>query len=86
MFTHEGVAKLAEYDGFFFGFPARFGMMAAQMKAFFDGTGSLWQGGKLVGKPAALFTSTATWRHSPRPTREQHEARLGRIRVDGADR
>ncbi|GIL53279.1 hypothetical protein Vafri_8922 [Volvox africanus] len=51
---------LAEADGFVFGFPTRFGMMAAQMKAFFDATGGLWQKGALNGKPASLFTSTAT--------------------------
>jgi multimeric flavodoxin WrbA len=33
--------------------------MASQMKAFFDSTGQLWQGGALVGKPAAFFVSTA---------------------------
>jgi NAD(P)H dehydrogenase (quinone) len=33
-------------------------MMASQMKAFFDSTGSLWSTGGLVGKPAAMFTST----------------------------
>lgn len=47
-------------DGFAFGFPTRFGMMASQMKAFWDATGGHWQKGSLVGKPAALFTSTAT--------------------------
>lgn len=30
-----------EADGFAFGFPTRFGMMAAQMKAFFDATGQV---------------------------------------------
>ncbi|GFR49389.1 hypothetical protein Agub_g11441 [Astrephomene gubernaculifera] len=38
----------------------RFGMMAAQMKAFFDATGGLWQKGALHGKPASMFTSTAS--------------------------
>ncbi|GMH45356.1 hypothetical protein BSKO_13313 [Bryopsis sp. KO-2023] len=47
-------------DGVLFGFPTRFGMMAAQMKAFFDATGTLWQTGALVGKPAGMFTSTGT--------------------------
>jgi NAD(P)H dehydrogenase (quinone) len=87
-------------DGFAFGTPTRFGMMSAQMKAFFDGalmmgglgrvslgsdcvvafrqpdapthphtthtqppypaTGGHWQKGSLVGKPATIFTSTAT--------------------------
>jgi len=51
---------LPEADGFIFGFPTRFGMMASQMKAFFDATGQLWQSGALVGKPAGMFTSTAT--------------------------
>ncbi len=35
-------------------------MMASQMKAFFDATGGLWQKGALHGKPASMFTSTAT--------------------------
>eukprot|EP00899_Mesostigma_viride_P019473 jgi/Mesvir1/27527/Mv07288-RA.1 len=51
---------LPQYDGILFGFPTRFGMMAAQMKAFFDATGGLWKTGALVGKPAGTFISTAT--------------------------
>jgi NAD(P)H dehydrogenase (quinone) len=51
---------LPKYDGFLFGFPTRFGMMAAQMKAMFDATGQLWQAGALVGKPAGVFVSVAT--------------------------
>lgn len=35
--------KLAEADGVLFGFPTRFGMMAAQAKAFWDATGGLWR-------------------------------------------
>ena len=34
--------ELPEADAFIFGFPTRFGMMAAQFKAFMDATGSLW--------------------------------------------
>lgn len=49
-----------EADGFAFGFPTRFGMMAAQMKAFFDATGGHWAKGSLVGKPATVFTSIGT--------------------------
>lgn len=52
--------ELPQYDGFMFGMPTRFGMMAAQMKAFFDGTGGLWQSGALAGKLAATFVSTGT--------------------------
>ncbi|MQM17786.1 hypothetical protein Taro_050764 [Colocasia esculenta] len=53
-------AELAEADGVLFGFPTRFGCMAAQMKAFFDETGQLWTEQKLVGKPAGFFVSTGT--------------------------
>jgi NAD(P)H dehydrogenase (quinone) len=42
------------------GSPTRFGNMAAAMKYFWDGTGALWMKHALVGKPAALFTSTGT--------------------------
>ncbi|KAG1358688.1 putative NAD(P)H dehydrogenase (quinone) FQR1-like 2 [Cocos nucifera] len=53
-------AELVEADGILFGFPTRFGCMAAQMKAFFDSTGKLWTEQKLVGKPAGFFVSTGT--------------------------
>ncbi|GLC33644.1 hypothetical protein PLESTB_000099200 [Pleodorina starrii] len=52
--------KLPEADAVVFGFPTRFGMMCSQMKNFFDATGMLWQNGALHGKPASLFTSTAS--------------------------
>ncbi|CAN4078266.1 unnamed protein product [Withania somnifera] len=51
---------LAEADGFVFGFPTRFGMMAAQFKAFLDATGGLWRTQQLAGKPAGLFYSTGS--------------------------
>lgn len=53
-------ADLEEADGVLFGFPTRYGAMAAQMKAFFDSTGSLWEKQKLAGKPAGFFVSTGT--------------------------
>ncbi|CAN4123598.1 unnamed protein product [Withania somnifera] len=53
-------ADLADADGFLFGFPTRYGCMAAQMKAFFDSTGLLWREQKLAGKPAGFFVSTGT--------------------------
>ncbi|XAR73895.1 NAD(P)H dehydrogenase (quinone) [Bertholletia excelsa] len=53
-------AELAAADGFLFGFPTRYGCMAAQMKAFFDSTGQLWKEQKLAGKPAGFFVSTGT--------------------------
>ncbi|KAJ2397552.1 hypothetical protein GGI23_003493 [Coemansia sp. RSA 2559] len=52
--------KLVEADGFVFGFPTRFGMAPAQVKAFFDSTGKLWSEGALAGKPVGLFFSTAS--------------------------
>jgi len=42
------------------GSPTRFGNMAAPLKHFLDTTGTEWASGALVGKPAALFTSTGT--------------------------
>jgi len=52
--------QLVDADGILFGFPARFGMMAAQMKALFDSTGGLWQRQALAGKPAGFFFSLGT--------------------------
>jgi NAD(P)H dehydrogenase (quinone) len=51
---------LEQCIGLALGSPTRFGNMAAPMKYFWDGTGSLWMQGALAGKPAALFTSTAS--------------------------
>src|SRR6266850_1669464 len=51
---------LEECIGLALGSPTRFGNMAAPMKHFWDGTSDLWLRGALVGKPAALFTSTAS--------------------------
>jgi NAD(P)H dehydrogenase (quinone) len=51
---------LEECTGIALGSPTRFGNMAAAMKYFWDGTGALWIKHALVGKPAALFTSTGT--------------------------
>ena len=52
--------ELTEADGFIFGFPTRFGMMAAQFKAFLDKTGPLWLRQQLAGKPAGIFYSTGS--------------------------
>ncbi len=51
---------LAECVGLAIGSPTRFGNMAAPMKHFFDSLGAEWASGTLVGKPAAVFTSTST--------------------------
>lgn len=52
--------ELVEADGLLFGFPTRYGCMAAQMKAFFDSTGGLWREQKLAGVPAGFFVSSGT--------------------------
>ncbi len=46
--------------GLALGSPTRFGNMAAPLKYFLDGTSNLWLTGALVGKPAGVFTSTAS--------------------------
>jgi NAD(P)H dehydrogenase (quinone) len=51
---------LAECVGVALGSPTRFGNMAAPMKHFVDTLGAEWASGTLAGKPAAVFTSTAS--------------------------
>ena len=53
-------ADLVECSGLALGSPTRFGNMAAPVKHFLDGLGAEWASGTLVGKPAAVFTSTAS--------------------------
>jgi len=54
------LADLEQCAGLALGSPTRFGNMAAPLKHFLDTTGALWARGTLVGKPAAVFTSTAS--------------------------
>jgi NAD(P)H dehydrogenase (quinone) len=51
---------LREADGVIFGSPTRYGNMTAQMKQLIDSTATLWLKGEMEGKPAGVFTSTAT--------------------------
>jgi len=51
---------LAECAGLALGSPTRFGNMAAPLKYFLDTLGAEWVSGTLVGKPAAVFTSTGS--------------------------
>jgi NAD(P)H dehydrogenase (quinone) len=55
--THE---DLAGCSGLALGSPTRFGNMAAALKYFLEGTGAEWFSGSLAGKPAGVFTSTAS--------------------------
>jgi NAD(P)H dehydrogenase (quinone) len=54
------LADLEQCSGLALGSPTRFGNMAAPLKYFLDGTGDAWLKGTLTGKPAAVFTSTAS--------------------------
>ena len=51
---------LEECVGLALGSPTRFGNMAAPLKYFIDGLGAEWVRGTLAGKPAAVFSSTAS--------------------------
>jgi NAD(P)H dehydrogenase (quinone) len=55
--THQ---DLQECIGLALGSPTRYGNMAAAMKYFWDGTSGLWLQGALTGKPACVFTSSAS--------------------------
>jgi NAD(P)H dehydrogenase (quinone) len=62
MLAEYGSPTLADADwadGIIFGTPTRFGNTSAELKAFIDSLGSLWFQGKLNGKAAGAFTSTA---------------------------
>jgi len=54
------LSDLEECSGLILGSPTHFGNMAASLKHFIDGSGSLWMSGAMIGKPAAVFTSTAS--------------------------
>ncbi len=51
---------LVKCGGLALGSPTRFGNMAAPLKYFLDNTLDLWVSGQLIGKPAAVFTSTGS--------------------------
>lgn len=54
------VDDLREADGVILGSPTRYGNMTAQVKQLIDSTSSLWLNGEMEGKPAGVFTSTAS--------------------------
>jgi len=51
---------LKHCSGLVMGSPTRFGNMAAPLKYFIDSTSNLWLTGKLVNKPAGVFTATSS--------------------------
>ena len=54
------IDDLLAADGLLLGSPTRFGNMAAPLKYFLDSTSELWLSGRLVDKPAGVFTSTSS--------------------------
>ncbi len=53
-------ADLHQCAGLLLGSPTHFGNMAAALKHFWDSSSSVWFGGQLAGKPAGVFTSSAS--------------------------
>ncbi|MFV2059288.1 MAG: NAD(P)H:quinone oxidoreductase [Gammaproteobacteria bacterium] len=51
---------LKECCGLALGSPAYFGNMSSELKYFIDSTTPLWLSGSLIGKPAAVFTSSSS--------------------------
>lgn len=52
--------ELRDCAGLILGSPTHFGNMAAPLKYFLDRTVELWLSGALVGKPAAVFSSSSS--------------------------
>lgn len=59
-YPESDLKTLTDCDGLLFGIPTRYGNMPAQLKAYVDGTGSLWANGALKNKPFGIFVSTGT--------------------------
>jgi NAD(P)H dehydrogenase (quinone) len=57
---YASMEDLSECSGLVLGCPTHFGNMPAAMKYFIDGTSALWMSGKLVGKPAAVFSASTS--------------------------
>ena len=54
------LAEFTHCIGLALGSPTRFGNMAAALKYFLDSTSQTWLNGDLIGKPATVFTSSAS--------------------------
>ena len=57
---YASIDDLKHCDALALGSPTRFGNMAAPLKFFLDQSSALWINGDLIGKPAAVFTATAS--------------------------
>ncbi len=51
---------LIDCDGLVMGSPSYFGNIAAPLKYFIDQSSQAWLSGKLIGKPAGVFTATSS--------------------------
>lgn len=58
--SYADLSDFEDCDGLILGSPGYFGNMAAPLKYFLDQTSNLWLSGKLVGKPAGVFTATSS--------------------------
>ena len=54
------LADLGDCDGLILGSPGYFGNMSAPLKYFLDQTSQHWLSGRLIDKPAGVFTSTSS--------------------------
>ena len=57
---YAATSDLENCDALLLGSPGYFGNMASPMKYFLDQTSPLWLSGALIGKPAGVFTATAS--------------------------
>lgn len=57
---YASIDDLVACDALILGCPTHFGNMPASMKYFLDSTSALWMGGKLAGKPAAVFSASTS--------------------------
>lgn len=58
--SYAEITDLDDCSGLIIGSPGYFGNMAAPLKYFIDQTSQYWLSGKLIGKPAGVFTSTSS--------------------------
>lgn len=57
---YASIEDLQNCSGLALGSPTRFGNMSAPLKYFIDSTSGIWMSGALAGKPACVFSSTAS--------------------------
>ncbi|MGR3914995.1 MAG: NAD(P)H:quinone oxidoreductase [Gammaproteobacteria bacterium] len=58
--VYASLADLENCDGLLLGSPTRFGAAASALGYFLEQTSGLWMNGALDGKPAGVFTSSAS--------------------------